>query len=265
MKFTLAPLMPATSPSLMSTTSVLKPCCSPQRRYMRSSICAQSWASVPPAPAWMSRNALCESIWPGNMRLNSSCLTSRSSTATSRSTACAVDSSFSSTARFSNSPASFRPLVTRSSVFTTCSRRARSRPSSCALSGVFQILGSSSSRVTSVSRSLLLSYSKKPPQRRVALGQVFEGTAELVGFHGGGGGSWGAADGSRKEASRALKGPANTPQPTALSQCRYTDSRRADRPARRGCPAALAARPHRRNAGRRSLRTGRPRRPADPA
>ena len=39
---------------------------------MRSSIAAQSCASVPPAPAWMSRNALCESILPGNMRWNSS-------------------------------------------------------------------------------------------------------------------------------------------------------------------------------------------------
>src|SRR5687768_15806022 len=175
--------MPATSPSLTSTTSVLKPCCSPQRRYMRSSICAQSCASVPPAPAWMSRNALCESIWPGNMRLNSSCLTSRSSVARSRSTDCAVDSSFSSTARFNSSPASLRPLVTRSSVPTTCSRRARSRPSSCALSGVFQIAGSSSSRLTSVSRSLLVSYSKKPPQRFIALGEVFERTTNLIGFH----------------------------------------------------------------------------------
>ena len=39
---------------------------------MRSNISAQSCASVPPAPAWMSRNALCESILPANMRRNSS-------------------------------------------------------------------------------------------------------------------------------------------------------------------------------------------------
>ena len=54
---------------------------------------------------------------------------------------CTVDSSFSSTAMSSSSPASLRPLLTRSSVPTTCSRRARSRPSSCACSGVFQIAG----------------------------------------------------------------------------------------------------------------------------
>ena len=61
--------MPATSPGFESITSQSKPRAAPQRRYMRSSICAQSCASVPPAPAWMSRNALCESISPGNMRL----------------------------------------------------------------------------------------------------------------------------------------------------------------------------------------------------
>src|SRR6185503_10704506 len=90
------------------------------------------------------------------------------------------------TAMFNNSPASFRPLPTRSSVLTTCSRRARSRPSSWALSGVFQIAGSSSSRLTSVSRSLLRSYSKEPPQRFAALGEVFERTADLIDFHSGG-------------------------------------------------------------------------------
>jgi hypothetical protein len=46
------------------------------------------------------------------------------------------------------------------------------------LSGVFQIAGSSSSRLTSVSRSLLVSYSKEPPQRVAALGEVFEGTTD---------------------------------------------------------------------------------------
>ena len=100
-------LMPATSPSLRSMTSVLKPCASPQRRYMRISICAQSCASVPPAPAWMSRNALCASISPGNMRGNSSCLTSCSTLRRCRrSTSSAVDSSSSATAISSSSRAS---------------------------------------------------------------------------------------------------------------------------------------------------------------
>ena len=43
----------------------------PQRRYMRISTLAQSWASVPLVPTCMSRNASWVSISPGNMRLNS--------------------------------------------------------------------------------------------------------------------------------------------------------------------------------------------------
>jgi hypothetical protein len=42
-------------------------------------------------------------------------------------------------------------------------QRARSRPSSCARSGLVQTAGSSSSRLTSSRRSFLWSYSKKPP------------------------------------------------------------------------------------------------------
>ena len=48
------PSSPATSPSETSISSVLKPRRSPQRRYMRSSMLAQSCASVPPEPAWIS-------------------------------------------------------------------------------------------------------------------------------------------------------------------------------------------------------------------
>ena len=36
----------------------------PSGRYMRSSISAQSWASVPPVPAWISRMASPPSYWP---------------------------------------------------------------------------------------------------------------------------------------------------------------------------------------------------------
>ena len=52
-----ADLMPASSPASRSTTSALKPARSAQRRYMRMSIWAQSWDSVPPAPGWMDRIA----------------------------------------------------------------------------------------------------------------------------------------------------------------------------------------------------------------
>ncbi len=75
--------MPATSPALWSVTVTVNPRDSAQRRYMRSSICAQSCASVPPAPAWMSRNAPRGSISPGNMRDSSSLRTRSSSFAVS--------------------------------------------------------------------------------------------------------------------------------------------------------------------------------------
>jgi len=46
-----ADLMPASSPADTSSSSTLKPRVSPQRIIIRSTISAQSWASVPPAPA----------------------------------------------------------------------------------------------------------------------------------------------------------------------------------------------------------------------
>src|SRR5882672_5591560 len=180
----LALLIPATSPSLESMTSARKPCLSAHLRYMRMSICAQSCASVPPAPAWMSRNALCASISPGNMRANSSFLSVDSRGARSFSTAARVPASPSSSASSVSAAASLSPPVRRSSVSTVCSRRARSRPNSWALSGLFQIAGSSSSRRTSSSRSFLASYSKVPPERHGTLFEVLQVALELGDFHG---------------------------------------------------------------------------------
>ena len=52
-----ADLSPASSPGEASFISTLKPRRSAQRRYIRSSISAQSWESVPPAPALMVTTA----------------------------------------------------------------------------------------------------------------------------------------------------------------------------------------------------------------
>src|SRR5580700_2016609 len=175
--------MPATSPGLESITSQLKPRAAPQRRYIRSSICAQSCASVPPAPAWMSRKALCESISPRNMRLNSSLRTPASSVLASRSISRAADSSFSLSASSSSSVASLTTLLTRSISSSSLTRRERSRPSSWARSCELQTAGSSSSRLTSSRRSFLRSYSKKPPQGDGAFLEIFERTFELADFH----------------------------------------------------------------------------------
>src|SRR4029079_2854267 len=151
---------------------------------MRSGICAQSGASVPPAPAWMSRKALCESISPRNMRLNSSLRTSASSLAASRSISLAMDSSFSLSASSSSSVAEPTAAVALSMSTRSAARRARSLPSSCAFSGFCQTAGSSSSRLTSSRRSFFWSYSKKPPQGVHALLQVFELTLQLAEFEG---------------------------------------------------------------------------------
>jgi hypothetical protein len=67
---------------------VLKPLRSAYFRYWRSSMLAQSQASVPPAPAWMSMKALSGSAGLLNIRRNSSCLMSCSSEAASSAMAC---------------------------------------------------------------------------------------------------------------------------------------------------------------------------------
>jgi hypothetical protein len=65
-------LMPATSPAVSSSSVALKPLRSQYFRYWRSSMLAQSQASVPPAPAWMSMKQLLGSAGLLNMRRNSS-------------------------------------------------------------------------------------------------------------------------------------------------------------------------------------------------
>jgi hypothetical protein len=78
-------------------SSVVKPFFSQYFRYWRSSIAAQSQASVPPAPAWMSMKQLPASSGLENMRRNSS--------------SAMLDSSFaasaSMSARLSSSPSAF--------------------------------------------------------------------------------------------------------------------------------------------------------------
>ena len=68
--------MPASWPSVTASTSRSRPWRSAQRRYIRSSISAQSWASVPPAPEWISHTA----SWASWGSVNSD----RSSTSSSR-------------------------------------------------------------------------------------------------------------------------------------------------------------------------------------
>ena len=64
--------MPATSPCDISTKSVAKPLLSAHLVYILKSISAQSCASVPPEPDWISTNADDGSILLPNILLNSS-------------------------------------------------------------------------------------------------------------------------------------------------------------------------------------------------
>ncbi|CKR72369.1 Uncharacterised protein [Mycobacterium tuberculosis] len=152
-----APLMPAVSPGVSSSICVLKPLRSAYFRYWRSSMLAQSQASVPPAPAWMSMKALSGSAGLLNIRRNSSCLMSASSAAASSAMDCRPSMSPSSFDISKSSVLSDSPLVRRSSVTTTSSSDFFSLPSSWAFFGSFQTFGSSSDALTVLSRSALAS------------------------------------------------------------------------------------------------------------
>jgi hypothetical protein len=67
-----ADLSPASSPSEASLISTEKPRDSAQRKYMRSSISAQSWESVPPAPERIVTTASSASCSPEKRRCSSS-------------------------------------------------------------------------------------------------------------------------------------------------------------------------------------------------
>src|SRR5262245_59022546 len=154
---------------------------------MRSSICAQSCASVPPDPDWMSMKQLFGSSGLENMRRNSRSETIFSAPATSASIAASVAASFSSRAREKSSTAS-RSLPLRSvRMPTRLSSCFFSRPRSWARLESDQTSGFCSSLLTSARRACLASKSKIPPQLGGPLVEAGERGGQLVdafGFHG---------------------------------------------------------------------------------
>src|SRR6266480_3292983 len=172
--------MPATSPSVRSSASMAKPFLSQYLMYMRSSIAAQSCASVPPEPAWMSTKQLLGSSGLENMRRNSSAATSLSRRDDSRPISSRVASSASARAMSNSSFASARPLPTRPSVPTTASSAFFSLPSACARCGLSHSFGSSSSRFSAARRLCFASKSKIPPQLDRPGQQVGERGGDLV-------------------------------------------------------------------------------------
>ena len=92
--------MPASSPSEASAISTSNPRRCAQRRYIRSSISAQSCESVPPAPLCTETAASPESYRPWNRRSSSSASMLRSATLScSRSSVSSDSSSAASSAR----------------------------------------------------------------------------------------------------------------------------------------------------------------------
>ena len=176
--------MPATSPSDSSSTSTPKPLRSQYLRYMRSSIAAQSCASVPPEPDWMSTKQLFGSSALENMRRNSMLAMSFSAAARSPATLISVASSASARAISNSSPASRNWLSSNSRLPTTPSRVFFSRPSSCARLASLQMSGSSSCRPTSIRRACLVSKSKIPPHFLGAGAEVGEAVGEGIDFFG---------------------------------------------------------------------------------
>ena len=172
--------MPATSPGDSSSSVALNPLRSAYFKYWRKSMLAQSQASVPPAPACMSRNALSGSAGLLNMRRNSSFSTSAKIRCVSSSMVRSPDSSLSDLLMSNNSVLSSISWPNRPIVSTISSSDFFSLPSSCAFLGSFQTLGSSNDALTVLSRSDLASKSKIPPKIKCSRLQVVEQVTNVV-------------------------------------------------------------------------------------
>src|SRR5918996_1354388 len=83
-------LIPASSPGFTSSSSTSNPSRSAHRRYIRSSISAQSWDSVPPAPACNEATASLASYSPPRSAASSSAATSASSCSSDASSSLSV-------------------------------------------------------------------------------------------------------------------------------------------------------------------------------
>src|SRR3954451_10420670 len=119
-----ADLMPASSPADASLSSTFIPRRSAQRISMRSSISAQSWESVPPAPALTVTTASPPSYSPANRRASSSSARRSSIEARASSSSAAVDSSSGPPARGRGHPTPAAHLRERLEVVDVALERA---------------------------------------------------------------------------------------------------------------------------------------------
>ena len=127
---------------------------------MRSSICAQSCASVPPAPAWIVIIALLLSCGPENTNKRSFSASSWVMRSSPFSTSCNASSSCSSDASVSSSVSSRRVVSSLAIKETSRSFSASSWVIPAAFSRSFQNAASCWSVVISCIRCFLLAMSK---------------------------------------------------------------------------------------------------------
>src|SRR5574337_708148 len=167
-------LRPTSSPSVWSRISVAKRCRSAQRRYIRSSIWAQSVASVPPAPALMVRIASRSSYGPLNRRAvrsrSKSAASPSASSATSAASSGSASANSSSSAR-SDPRRSSPPHRANSSRKPSASRMTRRAPRVSS-----QKPGSMAWASSTLRRAALAGRSKTPRGRPDPFGQLADGT-----------------------------------------------------------------------------------------
>jgi hypothetical protein len=176
-----ADLIPASSPGSWSTTSALKPARSHQRRYMRMSIWAQSWDSVPPAPGWIDTMAGLESCGPDSITFSSNSSSSRRRRLIpSPISASRLPSSPASCASSSRTPRSEACVVNWPTRSTVRARSVRSRISSCARRLSSQNAGAAISVSSLPRRCSLAGRSKMPPQLAHPTGQLSDVPLQLA-------------------------------------------------------------------------------------
>ena len=149
-------LIPASSPVERSTSSVCISCFSAQRRYIRSSVSAQSCASVPPAPALNLRIAARLSYSPENSKS-----LRRSWYSASRAANCSVNST-----SIESSPRSISSIISETCEHKICHgsicerKLAACRVSICARSTFAQTFESASCSSSTASSSARASICK---------------------------------------------------------------------------------------------------------
>src|SRR6266511_3424138 len=173
-RMNVALLIPASSPGSTSSSSTRKPRRSAHRRYIRRSISAQSWDSVPPAPAWMLATASLSSYSPPSSDSSSRRSTSLSSDSSRRRSSAWRSRSSSSDRSSSMARASARRRARASYRSASLRSRARRVVRSCARGGSSHRSGADAAFSSSSACARLRSTSKVLLRRREPFGELLD-------------------------------------------------------------------------------------------